>query len=104
MTKLKALRVVRVLRLFKLLRLLRGLRVLKRWETRVSVDYGMLSLVQSFTYVVLFSHWAACLWMMQVAARDRLTETWVYQTGYCLLPESTEAAAAPASRNSEKMA
>ena len=42
--KLAVLRVVRVLRLVKLLRLLRGMRLLKRWETRVSVDYGLLTL------------------------------------------------------------
>ncbi|KAL1522314.1 hypothetical protein AB1Y20_017306 [Prymnesium parvum] len=83
-SRLKALRVLRVLRLVKLLRLVRGLRLLKRWETRVSINYGILQLVTSMTSVVMFSHWAACLWMAQVSFSDDLEQTWVFANGYCI--------------------
>lgn len=61
--KLKVVRLLRVLRLIKLLRLLRGMRILKRWETRLEINYGMLSLVQSMLFVVLFAHWSSCCWV-----------------------------------------
>ena len=40
------LRALRALRLVKLLRLLRGMALLKRWETRLSLDYAMLTMLQ----------------------------------------------------------
>ena len=39
-SRLKALRAVRVLRLLKLVRLARGSRIFKRWEIRLSINYG----------------------------------------------------------------
>ena len=65
LSRVKALRLLRVLRLIKLLRLLRGLRLFQRWETRLSIDYGMLQLVNAMCTVLIFSHWSACLWMLQ---------------------------------------
>ena len=37
-------RVIRALRLIKLVRLVRASRMFKRWETRLSINYGMLIL------------------------------------------------------------
>jgi hypothetical protein len=48
----KVLRVIRTLRLIKLLRLLRGSRVLKRWETRISMPYATIALLQIMLMVV----------------------------------------------------
>ena len=53
---LVALKVLRVLRLFKLMRLFRSSRIAKRWETRIAVDYGLLSIIKSFIGVVVSSH------------------------------------------------
>ena len=47
--RLKALRVIRCTRLAKLSRLLRASRMLKRWETRISINYALLGLVRSLT-------------------------------------------------------
>ena len=84
LSKYKAFRIVRVLRLAKLLRLLRGTRLLQRWETRMRINYGMLALIQSMAFVVLFAHWSACCWMLQVSVRDSLSDTWVYNFEYCI--------------------
>jgi hypothetical protein len=42
LARFKALRVLRVFRLVKLVRLLRASRLLKRWETRISINYATL--------------------------------------------------------------
>ena len=84
LSKLKAFRVLRILRLVKLLRLLRGMALLKRWETRVSVDYGMLSIISAGFGVVLCSHWSACVWAVQAGFADDLGATWLVDKGYCV--------------------
>jgi hypothetical protein len=112
--KFMFMRVLRAARLFKLLRLLRGSRLLKRWETRVRINYGAVSLSSSMCLVVLFAHWSACGWMLQVFAaaaaapdaatrrrcgphtvrvpvlrgqvafRTYLEDTWLYHHEYCI--------------------
>ena len=84
LTKFMVLRVVRAARLLKLMRLVRGQRLLRRWETRVSIKYSFLSLANSMLFVVLFAHWAACAWMLQVSFRNHLEETWLYNAQYCI--------------------
>ena len=101
-SQFKVLRVLRVLRLVKLLRLLRGTRLLKRWETSMRLDYGTLSLVQSMVMVVVFAHWSACVWRMQVTFREDLDDTWLYHQSYCIdkpvLSPAEEAALTPKER------
>ena len=46
LSQFKVLRVVRVLRLLKLLRIARTSRLVARWETKVAVNYNMLSLMK----------------------------------------------------------
>lgn len=58
------LRMVRLLRLAKLLRIFRASRVLKRWETHVSINYGTLTLCKFVLYMLLLSHWLACLFKL----------------------------------------
>ena len=94
-SKLKMLRTLRILRLFKMLRLLRSMRLMKRWETRLRIDYGMLALAQSMLVVILFAHWSACLWMLQVSLRNHLSDTWLYNARYCV--DSLELELSPAS-------
>ena len=84
LAKFKVLRVLRVLRLVKLLRLLRGMRIFKRWETRLSIDYSMLSLVQSVVLVLMVAHWSACFWMLQASFSADIRTTWLADKGYCV--------------------
>lgn len=39
-------------------------------ETQLSVDYGILQMAGACFGVVMWSHWAACAWMLQVTFRD----------------------------------
>ena len=99
-SQLKMLRVIRVLRLAKMLRLLRGMRLLQRWETRLRIDYGMLSLAQSMALVVIFAHWSACCWMLQVGFVDHLDDTWLFHARYCIeAPSAAPSAASLAALN-----
>jgi len=70
--RLKAVRFLRLLRLLKLLRILRGSRIFQRWETRVTLNYAVLSL-QKYLAVCLFAaHWIGCSLMLthQLLAPD----------------------------------
>ena len=89
---LRVLRVMRVLRLIKLVRLLRASRLFQRWETKVAINYGRLSLVKSLVNVVLLSHWFACIWGLQVALKESREGTWVDSFEYCVVSNSTESA------------
>ena len=89
-SKLKALRLVRVVRLVKLVRLLRGLRIFKRWETQLSINYFSLQMVAAVVGVVMVSHWAGCMWMLQTGFRTDIERTWLYANGYCIAINSTD--------------
>jgi hypothetical protein len=65
-SNLKVLKTLRILRLFKLMRLLRASRIAKRWETRMSIDYAMLSIAKCIIGVLVAAHWMACVWVLQV--------------------------------------
>ena len=58
--RLKAVRFLRLLRLLKLLRILRSARIFQRWETRVTLNYAVLSLQKYFATCVLTAHWIGC--------------------------------------------
>jgi len=83
LSQLKGLRVVRVLRLIKMVRLVRSSRIFKRWETRVAINYAVLSLVKSTLYVMLTAHWFACFWVMQAKFGDDASVTWLGVNDYC---------------------
>ena len=84
LSKFKILRVVRVLRLVKLARLLRASRILKRWETRVAINYGALQIMKIGFALVAIAHWSACVWHLQTIVSASLDNSWVLQYGYCL--------------------
>jgi nitrate reductase NapE component len=48
------------------MRLLRASRIAKRWETRMSIDYAMLSIAKCIIGVLVAAHWMACVWVLQV--------------------------------------
>ena len=79
---LSTLKVLRVLRLFKLVRLFRSSMIFKRWETRIAIDYSILSMIKCFVIVLVSSHWVACAWLMQAFLGDTAS-SWLYETGYC---------------------
>ena len=60
LANLKVLRVLRVLRLAKLFRLIRASRIVKRWETRMTVNYAALALCRSIGMLIILAHWMAC--------------------------------------------
>lgn len=64
--QVKVLRVIRVVRLVKVVRILRASRLVARWETRVSINYAALALLRATLVVLLFLHWSACVWSLQV--------------------------------------
>jgi len=64
LAKLKSVRIVRLLRLMKLLRVLRGMRIFARLESRIEINYAMLSLQQFVVGLFVLSHWLACTFMM----------------------------------------
>ena len=47
LSMLKLVRIIRLLRLIKLVRLVRGARILKRWESKLAINYSTLTLWQS---------------------------------------------------------
>ena len=83
--KMKALRVLRALRLIKLIRLLRGSRILKRWEVRHALNYGMLELWKNVGMVFLMCHLFACVWALQTGFHDSKLDSWMASNDYCYL-------------------
>jgi len=81
----KILRVVRVLRLIKLLRLVRTSRLIKRWETKIRINYALLSVLRIIISLCLCTHWSACLFtLMSSFTMDTPKNTWLAASGYCV--------------------
>ena len=68
--RLKAIRVLRCFRLIKLARLVRASRMLKRWETKASIDYGVFRLCRTILYQLLAGHWMACALVLPTSLYD----------------------------------
>ena len=77
------LQVLRALRLIKLLRLVRLTRLFRRWEKRLSFNYGNMALVKCVVYVLITCHWCACVWSLQTLFVPDLMDTWRGAAGYC---------------------
>ena len=110
LSRLVVLKVCRVLRLFKLARLLRSSRIAKRWETRIAIDYSVISIFKCILMVCITAHWTACIWILQgFMASETPMPSWLGDDGYCTLnakppaegvsaaPDDTSSAAAVAS-------
>ena len=78
------LRIVRCFRLIKLMRLLRASRVMARWETRINIHYGYLSLWKVLAAYILVAHWSGCLLVLPTTFYDNIAETWLGHYGYCV--------------------
>jgi hypothetical protein len=82
--KLKALRVLRALRLIKLVRLLRASRIIQRWETRIAINYTVLSLLQNTLSTFIVAHWMACVWSLQARLVDDPMTSWLGAKQLCV--------------------
>lgn len=60
LSNLKVTRVFRLFRLLKLLRMIRGASIFQRWESKMTITYGLLSLVKFGVIVLTLAHWGAC--------------------------------------------
>ena len=86
---LRVLRILRAARLIKLVRLLRASRILKRWETRIAVDYSSLEMMKCLLSLLLSSHWFGCVWTLQAnLMTDSVLDSWLGERGYCEAFES----------------
>jgi|AntAceMinimDraft_5_1070358.scaffolds.fasta_scaffold63007_1 hypothetical protein len=41
-----------------------GMRIFARWEARLALDYGMLTLQKFFLILLVAAHWLACVLMV----------------------------------------
>jgi len=80
--QLKVLRVVRVARLIKLVRLVRSSRIIKRWESRMAINYGHLALGKTLVILLLSGHWYACIWGLMCTFQSP-KDHWYTNFGYC---------------------
>ena len=81
---LRVLRILRAFRLLKLVRLLRASRILKRWETRIAIDYSSLEMCKCLMCLLLSSHWFGCVWTLQASLMtESVLDSWLGEKGYC---------------------
>ena len=50
----------------QVVRLLKTSRMLKRWETKVSINYGVVAITRVGFFTICLAHWSASLWTLQV--------------------------------------
>eukprot|EP00939_MAST-03C_sp_MAST-3C-sp1_P000227 g227.t1 len=72
----KIVRIVRLLRILKLLRILRGLRVVKKWETKLAINYALLHVCVLLLFLILMAHWYACIWGLTLDLESDDDENW----------------------------
>ena len=88
LARVKGFRAIRALRLIKLIRLAGRLvntsRIFKRWELKLSINYGVLSISMILLGLIYACHLFACVWGLQ-AYFDPLN-SWLgpQQQGYCV--------------------
>ena len=82
-SRFKGFRVIRVCRLIKLLRLIRASRMLRRWETRMSINYARLALIRVVLFYLIAAHWAACTLLLPTTFTESPMQTWLgyYESG-----------------------
>ena len=75
-TEVQALRIIRLTRLFKLLRILRMSRIFGRFESMLSIRYGVVKLWRNLLTVILVCHWMACCYHL-VAVLTNQNCNWI---------------------------
>ena len=90
LSKLKTLRVVRIARLVKLVKLFKTLSFVKKFQSRISIDYGIVSVIQAALQFMLVAHLVACVLSLQTTFRETQEGSWLVSLGYCevLPPEA----------------
>ena len=63
----KGFRAIRALRLIKLARLVNTSRIFKRWELKLSINYGVLSISMILLGLIYACHLFACVWGLQAS-------------------------------------
>merc|ERR1740121_2367722 len=70
MSRFREVKVIRLLRLLKLIRVLKASRVFRRFEIRMSITYGSLSLLKFFVILSIITHWMSNLWALTLVLVD----------------------------------
>ena len=98
LARLTIFKTLRVLRLFKLMRLVRASRMAKKWETRVAIDYQLLSIFKCIVGFLISAHWMACVWLLQAfIGAPTPMPSWLGDDGYCVTVEDGGFTCAPPS-------
>jgi hypothetical protein len=93
-SKTKATKMLRLLRVVKILKVLRASRIMTRLEEKKKTKYAVLRIAAIFTFVLVVTHWFACLFYLMVEVVPDGEMTWVLShfgdeaCGY--LPESPD--------------
>jgi len=90
--RLQMVRLIRLLRLVKLARLLRGMRIFQRWESRMSVPMGLLTLAKCMVQLVVLTHWQACIWGLQTTFYTTPMDTWLGAFDFCVASDTQDPA------------
>jgi len=76
----EGVRVIRLLRLSKLLRIFNANRIIKRWETKYSINFLVWGFSKYILVMVFLSHWLACIFKMVLMISDPENNNW--ETNY----------------------
>jgi len=84
--QVRVLRVFRTLRLMKLVRLVKSSRMLNRWKTKITLSFGMQTIIKSIAVYLLMAHWMACVLMIatEFTDDDSPMNSWLGSYGYCV--------------------
>lgn len=78
----KMLRMMRLLKSVKVLRVLRSSRIFKRWESKIGVKHGTLSLIKVTISTLIVAHWLSCVWALTATNSEDIEQTWIACNGY----------------------
>ena len=88
--QIKIVRIIRTTRLLKLVRLVRSSRLVKRWRTRISLTLATISIFLLALYIVVATHWLACLLALQTIFVINRRDSWFGSFGWCTLDDDEE--------------
>ena len=71
---------VLILRLFRLLRIVRLFRIFGRWENQRWINPGYFRISKLFIFVLLLTHWLACIWFAIAYIDNFPQDSWVVRS------------------------
>ena len=71
---------VLILRLFRLLRIVRLFRIFGRWENQRWINPGYFRISKLFIFVLLLTHWLACIWFAIAYIENFPKDSWVVRS------------------------